>query len=83
MVRRLRRRPADTDRIELRINASMSDGSTITRYVTIDTHTGEIQPLQQQRRSEHQPGPTFRQQFTDSSTASQSVAGTLAPLIAP
>ncbi len=76
-------RPADADRIDLRISASMSDGSSITRHVTIDTNTGEIQPLEQQeRRSEQLPGPTFRQQFTDSPATAGSIADTLAPLIA-
>ena len=55
-------RPADAGRIELRIVAQFSDGSTMTRFVTIDTNSGEISPLRGRDLSQAAPR-TFSEHF--------------------
>ncbi len=38
-------RPANVERIELRVVATFADGTSMTRYITIDTVSGELEPL--------------------------------------
>jgi Bacterial Ig domain len=45
--------PVDQDIVDLKVIALLSDGTTITRDVHIQTNTGEIQPLEQQCTREH------------------------------
>ncbi len=48
-------RPADVERIELHITATLSDGSVIERDVVVQTNSGEIKPLTPMRRSDVVP----------------------------
>ncbi|MGQ0672289.1 MAG: Ig-like domain-containing protein, partial [Hyphomicrobium sp.] len=48
-------RPADSERVELRVIAVLSDGTTIERQVVIQTNSGEIQPLNPGQRAELLP----------------------------
>ena len=44
--------PVDQDTVDLRVTAILSDGESITREVTIQTNTGEIQPREYQCTTE-------------------------------
>ena len=41
--------PPSVETIELRVTAILPDGTTVTRHVTIQTSTGEIQPMKERR----------------------------------
>ena len=43
------RHPPSVETINLRVTAILPDGRTMTRYVTIQTNTGEIQPMKDRR----------------------------------
>ena len=53
--------PVDVERIDLRIVATFADGSSITRYVSIDTTTGEIKPLKDRHANFDRPKTLSRQ----------------------
>lgn len=48
-------RPIDSEELKLRVIARLSDGTTIERHVVIQSVTGEIQPLQLERRADLAP----------------------------
>ena len=74
-------RPADVDRIELRVKAVFSDGTEVTRFVTVDTNSGEIQPLLQKRSEIDRPA-LFSQQFAANSDPQQPDTDLLAAALA-
>ena len=62
-------RPAHTEELKLRVVATMSDGTTLERHVVIQTTSGEIQPLELEKRADI--APTFSQQLEKHASRSQ------------
>ncbi len=61
-------RPVDVDKVTLRVVAVMPDGRPVVREVEIQGSTGEIQPLQKDRRSDLLAPKPFLQNFAQAPT---------------